>query len=75
MNEDMELPTLSESSCLLREDRGLARLWHSLPPSVQIFEWTLLYRLSDHGASLATMIARAANVEHTLLVVQDTMVS
>jgi hypothetical protein len=29
----------------------------------QIYDWTLLYRLSDHGASLRTLYRRAGRVQ------------
>jgi len=69
----LSLPRLSVQSSLLRldvpqEHAALLELQYSLPPLLQAFDWSLKYRLSQHGASLVTLLRQTEMSAPLLLI-------
>eukprot|EP01038_Epipyxis_sp_PR26KG_P013889 gene13889-18626_t len=52
-------------------EKHIQQLESALPSSHQCYDWKLLYRLSIHGASLATMLHNAKSIPNSLLVIRD----
>lgn len=75
-DEPLALPAFLDGQTKLGiSPQMLSRLWAALPPSVHNHEWSLVYRLGDHGASLATLYSKLAerrDIEETVLLVRDT---
>lgn len=62
-------PVLRTSSNLLSKNHILS-LWKELPMSVQVQDWHLLYRLSDHGSSLHTLLTLVCRASPSIVVLQ-----
>jgi hypothetical protein len=63
-------PEMSHKSKLLNEMQ-ISNLTAVLPSFNKQLSWKLLYRLSDHGVSMNTMMNRLNNEQETLLIYED----
>lgn len=61
---------MSHKSKLLNEMQ-VSNLTEVLPVFNKQLNWKLLYRLSDHGISMNTMMSRLSNEQETLMIFED----
>jgi hypothetical protein len=50
---------------------SLSLLLQALPKTHQCYDWSLVYRMSMHGASLSSLVHKSKGSSASLLVVQD----
>lgn len=68
------IPRLDQPSKLLAssgtpaQTAALSTVWRALPNLVQVYDWQLEYRLSEHGASLSSLLRHAGHCAPALLI-------
>jgi hypothetical protein len=70
------VPQLDRASKLLASNgsqsqtAALATVWRALPNVVQVYDWCLQYRLTEHGSSLSSLLRHAGDVAPVLIIVR-----